>query len=505
MRKLLSCLVSVFAVLFFSISAGAAEKQHAVFASKTFTESVILAEIATQLSMASGLDAEHRSSLGGSRILWSALIEGEIDAYPDYSGTIFLEILGRDRVGDITELREILRPLGIGAGNKLGFNNTYVVGMLDSRAAELNINRISDLRQHEDLGFAFSNEFIDRADGWYSLRDHYQLPQQEVVGVEHELAYRALESGDIDVMDLYSTDADIRYYNIRTLQDDRAFFPDYHAVFLYRLDLPEPWVNLLQRLEGSIDNATMVDMNAAVKLQGMTESSVASGFIEKQYGLVSGSQEETRLERFWRNTRDHFSLVGISLLAAICLAIPLGILAAKLPGVGQLILGLTSILQTIPSLALFVFMIPLLGIGAPPTIAALFIYSLLPIIRNTCSGLQDIPLTIRDSARVIGLSDSAILRQVELPLATRSILAGVKTSAVINVGTATLGAFIGAGGYGQPILTGIRLDDTALILEGAVPAALLAVLVQYLFEMLEHRILPAPLRYHAVSDQGEKR
>ncbi|MGD2113086.1 MAG: ABC transporter permease, partial [Gammaproteobacteria bacterium] len=145
-------------------------------------------------------------------------------------------------------------------------------------------------------------------------------------------------------------------------------------------------------------------------------------------------------------------------------------------------------------LALFVFMIPLLGIGGPPAIVALFLYSLLPIIRNTYAGLRDIPPAIIESAEALGLPARARLRLVELPLATRAILAGIKTAAVINVGTATLGALIGAGGYGQPILTGIRLDDTALILQGAIPAAVLALLVQGLFELVERRLLPRGLR-----------
>ena len=493
-RSLVICLILVTSPVHIAL---AVEEKNTVVASKAFTESVILAEITTQLLIANGTGAEHKSSLGGSRILWSALLNGEIDAYPDYSGTIFLEILGRDKVGDISELRALLATHGVGATGKLGFNNTYVIGMLESRAAELGINSISNLGEHASLSFAFSNEFIDRADGWGNLREHYQLPQTKVSGVEHDLAYRALESGDIDAMDLYSTDAEIDYYNIRTLEDDRAYFPDYHAVLLYRLDLEEAVIEQLSSLESRIDTRAMVAMNAAVKLQGKSEIGVAAGFVKNEFGLSAGVEEQNRHQRFWRNTRDHLSLVAISLIAAIFIAIPLGVMAARKPRLGQLILGTTSILQTIPSLALLVFMIPFLGIGAPPTIAALFIYSLLPIIRNTFSGLQDIPLSLRDSARVIGLSDTAILRQVELPLATRSILAGIKTSAVINVGTATLGAFIGAGGYGQAILTGIRLDDTALILEGAIPAAILAVLVQYFFELVEQRLLPAPLRYQA--------
>ena len=155
-----------------------------------------------------------------------------------------------------------------------------------------------------------------------------------------------------------------------------------------------------------------------------------------------------------------------------------------------MILGLAGLMQTIPALALFVVLIPLLGIGAAPTIAALFLYSILPIIRNSHAGLNTIPQGLLDSADAMGLPATARMRHVELPLALPTILAGVKTAAVINVGLATLGAIIGAGGYGQPILTGIRLNDTGLILEGAVPAALLAVGVERLLHGLEILVRP---------------
>src|SRR5690606_5381782 len=157
----------------------------------------------------------------------------------------------------------------------------------------------------------------------------------------------------------------------------------------------------------------------------------------------------------------------------------------------------TGLLQTLPSLAVFVFMIPLFGIGAAPAIAALFLYSLLPIVRNTHAGLTAIPIELRETAAAIGLPPATRLWRVELPLALRPILAGIKTAAVINVGTATLGALIGAGGYGQPILTGIRLDDLGLIFEGAIPAAILALLVQGLFEAVEYGLTPRGLRLAA--------
>jgi osmoprotectant transport system permease protein len=253
-------------------------------------------------------------------------------------------------------------------------------------------------------------------------------------------------------------------------------------------------VALFKWLAGRIDAPTMRRLNARVKLQGKAESIVAASFLEENLKLDIDLRVQTAWQRFWRHTREHLLLVGTSLTAAILLAIPLGILSARRPRIGQIVLGIAGIIQTIPSLALFVFLIPLLGIGGPPAVVALFLYSLLPIIRNTYAGLRDIPPAIVESAQALGLPSRARLHIVELPLATRAILAGIKTSAVINVGTATLAALIGAGGYGQPILTGIRLDDIGLILQGAIPAAVLALLVQGAFELIERRLLPRGLR-----------
>ena len=362
---------------------------------------------------------------------------------------------------------------------------------------KLGLSRISDLRRYPRLTFGFSNEFMDRTDGWPGLRDRYQLPQTRVRGLDHDLALRGLASGALDATDLYTTDADIDYYGFCPLLDDLHYFPQYTAVFLYRADLEERLpqvVTALRRLEGQISAADMIRLNLQVKKDRLTESAVAGNFLAQRLALPTPVSRETVLARVWQRTREHLFLVLVSLTAAILVAVPLGILAAKRPKLGQFILGLTGVIQTIPSLALLVFMIPLLGIGGPPVIVALFLYSLLPIVRNTCTGLRTIPPEIIDSARALGLSPWARLRLIELPLASREILAGIKTSAVINVGTATLGALIGAGGYGQPILTGIRLDDLGLILQGAIPAALLALLVQALFELAEKALVPKGLR-----------
>ena len=238
----------------------------------------------------------------------------------------------------------------------------------------------------------------------------------------------------------------------------------------------------------------MIKMNSDVKIKGISESNVASQYLKSALSIKTNPVQVSVFSRFSKNTLDHLVLVFISLTFAIIIAIPLGIISYKYEKIGKFILGVVGIIQTIPSIALLVFMIPLLGIGLAPAIVALFLYSLLPIVRNTYSGLKDVPVQIKESAVAIGLPSTARLTLIEIPIASRSILSGIKTSAVINVGTATLAALIGAGGYGQPIFTGIRLDNMGLILEGAVPAALLALLVQWLFGLLEKVFVPKGLR-----------
>ena len=466
--------------------------------SKVFTESVILGELAKAIAGQAGVDAVHQRELGGTSILWKALQQGDIDVYSEYTGTITHELLKNVAPdADIPTLRERLKPLGIGITDSLGFNNTYAIGMLTDKAAQLHISKLSDLAAHPDLRFGFSNEFIDRTDGWPGIRQRYGLPQTQVRGLDHALAYRAVASNAVDAIDLYSTDAEIPYYHLRTLDDDRHYFPRYEAVYLYRLALVKsapPFVTALQKLAGRIDENTMRQMNAKVKLQGAKEDVVVAAFL----GIRADTSADVGLwSRLLQTSIDHIKLVVLSLGMAVLLAIPLGILAARLKRLGQLVIGLTGILQTVPSLAMFVFMIPIFGIGTWPAIAALFLYSLLPIVRNTHAGLVGIAPELRESAAALGLPRGVRLRRVELPLATRSILAGIKTAAVINVGTATLAALIGAGGYGQPILTGIRLDNINLILEGAIPAALLALLAQSLFEGIERWLTPRGLRLEA--------
>ncbi len=511
-RALLISLLALLAAVAVSPAARAAEQSVRV-ASKTFTESVILAEIVRLLVESEGLECDHQAELGGTRVLWNALVAGEIDAYAEYSGTLTQEILAGRNLSTLDGIRTALAEFEIELTAPLGFNNTYALGMRKPRAAELSVDTISDLREHPQLRFGFSNEFMNRGDGWPALRARYALPQTDVQGLNHDIAYRALQNGDVDLIDLYATDAEIPYYDLHVLDDDLRHFPAYEAVILYRRDLAQRApraVAAMQRLAGRIDDAQMQALNARAKLDGVPESVVAADFLSNSFGLNAEVTARTLAQRLTRRTIEHLRLVAVSMAAAIFVAIPLGIWSARQRSVGQGILGAVGIIQTIPALALLVILMkpmsllgeawPLLGqlgvrgIGEAPAIAALFLYSLLPIVRNTHAGLTEIPASVLESATALGLPPAARLWRVELPIASRTILAGIKISAVINVGFATLGALIGAGGYGQPILTGIRLDNYALILEGALPAAALAIAVQGLFELAERVFVPRGLR-----------
>ena len=335
---------------------------------------------------------------------------------------------------------------------------------------------------------------MDRADGWPGIRDRYRLPQRDVRGLVHDVAYRALGSDEIQATDLYSTDAEIKQYNLRVLRDELGFFPSYQCVWLYRTDLdkrsPAAFA-ALARLEGRISENDMASMNARAKIDKVAEDRVAAGFLSETFSIRAGVNTDSFGRRLIHRLAEHLGLVSISLAAAILVAIPLGIAAAHYSRLGPVILTIAGVIQTIPSLAVLVFMIPWLGIGAKPAMVALFLYSLLPIIRNTATGLHDIPGSLRESAEALGLPPRARLFTIELPMASRAILAGIKTAAVINVGTATIGALIGAGGFGQPILTGIRRDDISMILfEGAIPAAVLALAVQAMFDLAERFVVP---------------
>ena len=465
-----------------------------VVGSKKFTESYVLGEIAKRSLSDAGISAEHRQGMGGTIILWEALRGGQIDIYPEYTGTIAQEILKRSDELTLEQIANELGQAGIGMTEPLGFNNTYSLVMLRSHADKLGLRTITDLKNHPELKFGLTHEFLDRQDGWRPLTQLYQLNPQNVIGIDHALGYAALAKGSIDVKDAYSTDAKISENELVVLEDDRLFFPQYKAVFLFRFALAEPVISALRKLEGTIDEAKMIRFNA--KAERTKNYARAASLYFESAPTSTTTFGENFPHKLARWTARHLELAGFSLLLSVLVGIPLGIFASRGGAIGQVILGFAGIVQTIPSLALLALLVPLpfFGISVRTAIAALFLYGLLPIVRNTATGLQDIPRALRESAIALGLSPAARLWQIHLPMASHSILAGIKTSAVINVGTATLAALIGAGGLGEPILSGLNLNDHATILEGAIPAAVLALLVQSLFDLLDRVLIPKGLR-----------
>lgn len=474
--------------------------------SKRFTESYILGEIVTQTARATGeTRVVHREGLGNTGIVFAALKSGSIDVYPEYTGTVAFELLGRSTAADLEELSRELAPLGLGAAVPLGFNNTYALAMREDRASALGIRTISDLVRHAGLRFGISQEFLNRRDGWQALRRTYALPEGNLRGLDHGLAYEALAAEQVDVIDAYATDAKLGRYRLRVLLDDRRFFPPYEAILIYRLDLPQRFPGAwaaLEGLQGAISAARMSELNAAVELGGRSFAQAAEAFRNSADGVSGMPPPEGRSfsdllfgADLARLTRDHLVLVFVSLALSVAAGIPLGIWADRSARAARWIFSAVGLLQTIPALALLAFLIALMGtIGMVPAVVALFLYALLPIVRNTASGLADIPVSLRESAEALGLPGGARLRLIELPLVARAVLAGIKTSAIINVGTATIAAFIGAGGYGERIVAGLAVNDSAMLLAGAIPAAMLALGVQWGFDALDRWLIPAGLQ-----------
>ncbi|MES2832094.1 MAG: glycine betaine ABC transporter substrate-binding protein [Pseudomonadota bacterium] len=466
--------------------------------SKRFTESYVLGEILTRTATGSGAKVEHRQGLGNTAILFAALKSGSIDMYPEYLGTIDQEILKHDKPTSIGVINQKLAALGLGVAVPLGFNNTYALAMQQAQAQQRGIRNVSDLLKQPDLIFGLSHEFLGRADGWPGMVRRYGLVQRPI-GMDHGIAYQALGSGRVDIIDIYSTDAKIAHLGLTVLTDDLEYFPRYDAVVIYRLDVatrfPGAW-QAIERLQNKITRTDMIAMNAAVEIGGQSFADVADGFI------ANGRQDKTALvvnrnglidklfdDSLLRLTREHLTLVLISMLMAILIGIPLGALAAFKPRLEQVVMAGVGVLQTVPSLALLAMLIPLIGrIGTIPALIALFLYALLPIVRNTCTGMTQVPPGLRMAALALGMTKRGRLLYIDLPLATPTILAGVKTAAVTSVGTATIAAFIGAGGYGERIAIGLALNDHATLLAGAIPAAVLALLTQAIFELVEHRL-----------------
>ena len=464
-----------------------------VVGSKSFTESYVLGEIMAQLLEARGIEVERRFGFGGTLICFEALTAGEIDVYPEYTGTISEAILKTDTPLSGDGLAAELAELGLVTLPELGFNNTYAMTVRTDTARELNLRVISDLVPHSGISVGLSHEFRDRADGWPGLKRAYALPQT-AAGIEHGLAYQALAEGQIDLTDAYSTDGELIRYPVTVLTDDRGYFPVYRALPLARSDLPVAAHSALTELANLLDDETMRALNARVVIEEDSFAVVAADFLATAGLADNRPRNESGLwPSLSHNIVVHIQLTLIALGLACVAGLLLAVLVYRSEGLSRVVLYVAGLLQTIPSIALLALLIPFAGVGQKPAIIALFLYSLLPIVRNAITALITIDPLLRRVAAALGMTQWQQMRHVHFPLALPHVLAGVRIAAVVSIGTATLAAFIGAGGLGEPIVTGLALNDTSLILQGAIPAALLALATELVFEMIERWLIPAHL------------
>lgn len=530
MRKSAHALAALLLVWHLPLAAQTAEStsrpaRPVVVGSKIFAESRILAEIFAQTLEADGIEVDRRFGLGSTEILMQGLRAGAVDVYPEYTGTGLLAVLGQDLDGmDGGQVfdrvsREFRDRWGLRWLPPLGFENTYAIAVRGTLARQSGIVSLTDLsRSAPDLVAGFTPDFLGRADGLPGLREAYGIEFGDTRSLVQAVKYEALEAGAVDVIDGYSTDGRLGSMDAVVLRDDLGFFPPYDAAALVGRTVAEGRPDViasLSRLSGRIDEARMRALNALVEVEGMDEVAVARRFLDELGIVLAGAPDpggrslgsarrpgtrtrgddnllgymfERRAE-LARNTARHLLLVLISLILGIGVALPLGLAIQDWDGAETVIRGV-GVLQTIPSIALLAFMIPLLGIGFAPAVAALFLYSLLPILRNTFQGVRDADSAAVESARALGMTRGQLLRYVRVPLAAPAIMAGIRVAAVVNVGTATLAAFIGAGGLGDPIVAGLTLSDTRMILSGALPAAVLALVVDGALGMVERRVSP---------------
>lgn len=486
--------------------------------SKNFSESRLLAEIFAQTLEDAGFDVDRNFNLAGSAVAFRALRAGSIDLYPEYTGTGWVTLLQRPAGGSAADVligvrkafREDFDLVWLGP---LGFENAYEVAVRREIAEERALRTIADLAARgADLRYAFGFEFQEREDGLVGLRRAYGLDPTPIATMQQTLKYTAAGDGAIDVLDVYTTDGLVLLHDLVVLEDPAGVFPPYEAAPLVRGETlrAHPTVGpALAQLAGTLDEERMRALNKRVEVDGESIARVAADFLEELGVLdeaVAASTRDAastggRDRSVWQVLRDdraalsertieHLRLVFGALLLSIVVAVPLGLALERRAEGAETVIRAVGILQTIPSIALLAFMIPLLGIGARPAIAALFLYGLYPIVRNTYTGVREANPNAALSALALGMTPRQVLVHVKLPLAVPVILAGVRTAAVISVGTATLAAFIGAGGLGEPIVAGLQLDDAAIILSGALPAALLALVVDGLLALVERGLRP---------------
>lgn len=504
-------------VLLFAAPLPAAPADRIVVGSKNFEESRLLGEIFAQLlEVRTGLTVERKLGLAGTQVCFEALRTGSIDVYPEYTGTGLVSILSEPVSGGPAQTlrrvrREFLSRWDLWWISPLGFENSFEIAVPRELAERERLSTISDLaRISKRLRGGFGHEFVGRDDGLPGLQKVYGLDFASIEPLQHALKYQAAGARQVDALDVYTTDARLLRYNLVVLDDDKGFFPPYEAAALVRGETlrrhPEAG-SVLGLLSGAFDEETMRQLNFRLQEGKEDEATVARDAL-RSLGLIEGGKTANEPARrghglsdyLWgerktlaRRTLEHLGLSAAALLLGVLVAVPLGLWLERHRRGAEPTIRLLGLLQTVPSLALLAFFIPFLGVGTAPAIVALWLYALFPIVRNTYTGVREADPRAVEAATALGMTPGQVLRQIRLPLAAPILLAGIRTAAVITVGTATLAAFIGAGGLGEPIVTGLQLANNAMILSGAIPAAVLALLVDAALGILERMLRPAGL------------
>jgi osmoprotectant transport system permease protein len=497
-------------------ASGQEKKPLVTVGSKNFTEQEVLGELIAQLLERSGeYRVKRRFGLGGTDICHAALLTGEIDLYVEYTGTALLNVLKREVIESPYRSYRVVAAFYRDEHDliwlpPIGFNNTYAMSVRRDEAVEAGWATVSDLEPYEEqLRGGFPSEFMERPDGYPGLREVYDLDLGSTMELEIGLMYDAIAQEQVDLICAFATDGRLKEHDLMVLADDRRFFPPYDAAPVVRGELLEkhPKVReILAMLAGTIDDEEMRAMNHAVDVRQQSPAVVARAWIEERLGPVEG-EEATAVEAaqaeapnvfrlavqrraaLVQKTIEHLILTALGTGIAIVIGVPLGIFIHRKAAARGPVLAFTEIMQTIPSLAMLAFLFAVYGLlGRAPAVTALVLYALLPIVLNTFTGLREVPRQVLEAADGVGMSRRQRLRMVELPLAAPVIIAGIRAATVLTVGIATLSTYIGAGGLGDFIARGLARNDSRLTLLGAVPAAIMAVLLSLVIRLLERLV-----------------
>lgn len=493
-------IVLIFAMIFMTQSLAWGQTSSITIAGKNFTEQDVLVDLIAVLLKEErpNLKIHKKKSLGGTSVTFESVKNGSIDMYVEYSGTAYFSIYKQSQKKNRRQIHDYLVEKfyddNLFWSPQLGFNNTYAL-LIKDLPDNTSIKRVSDLRPiSRNLLIGTDPEVSTRPDGYSEFLNTYDMNFKSHMMMNSGLLYQSLEKDKVDVIIGYSTDGRIPVANLKILQDDLGFFPDYSAsVIVNRKTLERhPWIHkALNKLYGEIDAETMQRLNAKVDFEKFDSVAVAKEFAAQKLWInpegVTDPQSQSFLEFLnskksflLKKIYEHLFLTFLAFAIVSLIGITLGVMSYYNERVQKFIFLLVNLCQTIPSLALFGMLIPLLGIGVKPSLVALVLYSLLPIVRNTYTGLCEVEASILETCEILGMNKRQILFKVLLPMSLMTISAGLRTSLVIIVGTATIASFIGAGGLGDPIFQGISSLNNRLILLGALPAALLAIFLDLL-------------------------